>query len=251
MSLSCRDVTKSVKMYVVPHGMSLMGLDLMKEFEVDVDNKVCIVSAQQGVQTADAVQSSAEVQTGSSILGYQHRVTVDPTVPPVRQRLRRLPLAVRDEASARLKELESQEVIERIHASNWVSPIVVGKKRNGSIRICVDMRQVNRAVIKDVYPIPQMEDVMSRLHQSAVYSVFDFKDAYHQVELHPSSKDLTAFITHEGLFRYVRCPFGLTSSGPAFQGIMKDILHGIEGVEVYLDDIVVHAATQRESMTDV
>ena len=137
-------------------------------------------------------------------------------------------------------------MIERIQASTWVSPIVVGKKRNGSIRICVDMRQVNRAVVTDSYPIPHMDDVLSRLHQSSIYSVFDLKDAYHQVILHPSSRDLTAFITHEGLYRYVRCPFGLASSGPAFQGIMSDMLQGIEGVEVYLDDVVVHAATQQE-----
>ena len=125
----------------------------------------------------------------------------------------------------------------------------MGKKRNGSIRICVDMRQVNRAVITDSYPIPHMDDVLSRLHQSSIYSVFDLKDAYHQVVLHPSSRDLTAFITHEGLYRYVRCPFGLASSGPAFQGIMSDMLRGIEGVEVYLDDVVGYTLPHNRNMT--
>ncbi|XP_043234726.1 uncharacterized protein K02A2.6-like [Amphibalanus amphitrite] len=206
---------------------------------------LCLLLSQSGVSSQTAEPAHRD-SVSSPISGYQHEVTIDPTIPPVRQGLRRLPLSVRDEVSARLRELESQGVIERIHASSWVSPIVVGKKRNGSIRICVDMRQVNRAVITDAYPIPHMDDVLSRLHGSAVYSVFDLKDAYHQVELHPRSQDLTAFITHEGLFRYVRCPFGLASSGPAFQGIMNDMLRGIDGVEVYLDDVVVHAATQVE-----
>ena len=131
VNVTCRGVTKQVKMYVVPHGMSLMGLDLMKEFGVDVvDTEVCAVSSQQSGPSSVAVQlSSGGGKVCPSIIGYQHKVTVDPTVPPVRQGLRRLPLAVRDEVGARVKELESQGVIERIQASTWVSPIVVVNPR--------------------------------------------------------------------------------------------------------------------------
>ena len=241
VTMRCKGEASVAKVYVVPHGCGIMGLDLMQTFKVNVvANEVCNL-ASPSKQDDDAAGPAVGL-----IRGYSHRVTVNPAVSPVRQPLRRLPLAIREEVSARLAELERAGVIERVHASQWVSPIVVGRKRDGQIRLCVDLRQVNRAVVTDGYPIPHMEEILHRLQGSHVYSVIDLKDAYHQVNLHPDSRDLTTFITHDGLFRYTRCPFGLASSGPAFQKIMCDMLKGVKGVEVYLDDIVVHGATREE-----
>ena len=245
VTVTCKGETSMAKVYVVPHGCGIMGLDLMQKFKVNVvANEVCNLTCPSKQDEASAGEAAGPA--AGLISGYSHRVTVNPAVPPVRQPLRRLPLAIREEVSARLAELERDGVIERVHASQWVSPIVVGRKRNGQVRLCVDLRQVNRAVVTDGYPIPHMEEILHRLQGSHVYSMIDLKDAYHQVNLHPDSRDLTTFITHEGLFRYMRCPFGLASSGPAFQKIMCDMLKGVKGVEVYLDDIVVHATTREE-----
>ena len=123
---------------------------------------------------------------------------------------------------------------------------MVSRKRNGKVRLCLDLRQVNRAVVTDGYPLPHMDELLHSLQGSSIYTVLDLKDAYNQVELHPDSRNLTAFITHEGLFRYCRVPMGLASSGPCFQRIMEDMLKGIKGVTVYLDDVVVHGATKAE-----
>ena len=243
-----------VNVYVVPHGSAIMGLDLMGTFKVNVvDNEVCNLTCppKQGKPLCETVHprpSPASAAVSGVIQGYQHRVTVsvNPTVCPVRQPLRRLPLAIREEVSARLVELERAGVIERVNASQWVSPIVVGRKRNGQIRLCVDLRQVNRAVVTDGYPILHMEEILHRLQGSKVYSVIDLKDAYHQVNLHPDSREMATFITHEGLFRYTRCPFGLASSRPAFKKSMCDMLKRDRGVEVYLDDIVVHGRSKEE-----
>ena len=228
-----------------------MGLDLMRKFGVNiVDNQVCVVSPAppsplvSGPISGTGPASQPEAQP--AILGYQHRVMVDPDVPPVRQPLRRLPLAVVDEVGARIDELERQGVVEKVSASRWVSPLVVGRKRDGSVRLCVDMRQVNRAVITDGYPLPRIEDVMDRLRGSSVFSRLDLKDAYHQLELHPDSRDLTTFVSHQGLYRYRRVNFGLASAGPCFQRVMASMLKGIPGVETYLDDVLCHASTQSE-----
>ncbi|XP_043190571.1 uncharacterized protein K02A2.6-like [Amphibalanus amphitrite] len=106
------------------------------------------------------------------------------------------------------------------------------------------MRRVNKAVITDGYPLPRIEDVLDRLSGSQVFSRLDLKDAYHQLELHPDSRDLTTFVSHLGLFRFTRVNFGLASAGPCFQKVMASMLEGIPGVEVYLDDILVHARSQ-------
>ncbi|XP_043198714.1 uncharacterized protein K02A2.6-like [Amphibalanus amphitrite] len=90
----------------------------------------------------------------------------------------------------------------------------------------------------------RIEDVLDRLSGSQVFSRLDLKDAYHQLELHPDSRDLTTFVSHLGLFRFTRVNFGLASAGPCFQKVMASMLEGIPGVEVYLDDILVHARSQ-------
>ncbi|XP_043216447.1 uncharacterized protein K02A2.6-like [Amphibalanus amphitrite] len=255
VQVSCRGKTELVKVYVVPSGRALMGLDLMKVFDVCiVGNRVCSVSTNptrvsppepvQPTSPPDEPPASPGVQP--AILGYQHRVTVDPGVPPVRQPLRRLPLAVLDAVSARIDELEAQGVVEKVSASPWISPLVVGRKRDGAIRLCVDMRRVNQAVITDGHPLPRIEDVLDRLRGSLMFSRLDLKDAYHQLELHPDSQNLTTFVSHKGLYRFRRVNFGLASAGPCFQRVMTSMLEGIPGVEVYLDDIIIHAPSQAE-----
>ena len=268
VSVKCKGKSACVPVYVVDCGRALMGLDMMRVFGVNiVNNSVCAVSPESSNQsslppaerTSDeppaspSLSASPRVSPSSSqpeaqpaILGYLHRVTVDPTVSPVRQPLRRLPLAVVDEVSKRLDELEQQGVIEKVSASTWVSPLVVGRKRDGRIRLCVDMRCANRAVITDVYPLPRIEDVLDRLSGSLLFSRIDLTDAYHQLELHPDSRDLTTFVSHQGLYRFRRVNFGLASAGPCFQRVMEAVLKGIPGVEVYLDDILIHASSQAQ-----
>ena len=251
VTVSCNGRMERTCVYIVPQGRALMGLDMMKLFRVNiVDSKVCNVSAAPPFHPGPAPDQpsppSEPPESQPAILGYQHRVKVNPEITPARQPLRRLPLAVVDEVGERLNQLESQGVIEKVSASSWVSPLVVGRKRDGSVRLCVDMRQVNRAVVTDGYPLPRIQDVLDRLSGSQVFSRLDLKDAYHQLELHPDSRDLTTFTSHQGLYRFRRVNFGLASAGPCFQRVMTSMLDGIPGVEVYLDDIICHAPSQGE-----
>ena len=185
----------SVTVYVVPHGVPIMGLDVMSVLGVNVvNNTVCHVS--QDLPSTPAPASGPEdgaADAPAPILGFEHRVTVNPDIPPVRQPPRRLPWAIRDQVNARISELERQGVIEPVTASEWVSPLVVGRKRNGDLRLCVDLRQVNRAVVTDGYPLPHMEDMLHNLRGSDWYTKLDLKDAYHQVVLNEASRNLTGF----------------------------------------------------------
>ena len=177
------------------------------------------------------------------IKGYQHRIILKPDAKPTAYRLRRLPLAVRDEVSAELQRLLDADVIERVDASEWVSPLVVSRKPSGQIRLCVDLRGPNSQIVAEVHPLPTIEELQSRLLGS-VYSKIDLQSAYHQLELHSDSRDVTAFITHEGLMRFKRVPFGLVSAGSAFQHLLDDLLHGIPGCGHYLDDILISGSSQ-------
>ena len=101
--------------------------------------------------------------------GYAHEPRMDPMIPLVIQRCRRLPLALRDEVSAELKRLQAQGIIEPIDSCPWISNLVVVRKKTGSIRLCVDLRKANKAVISDKYRLPTVDELASQFHSSKVH----------------------------------------------------------------------------------
>lgn len=177
---------------------------------------------------------------------FVYRVKTETTVTPVQQKLRRLPLSARDKVSHELRKLEVTGVIEKIDASEWVSPIVVAWKKTGEIRLCVDLRKPNQAVVIDSHPLPHPEEIFHQLTGMTVFSKLDLSSAYHQMELAEESRDLIAFMTHDGLFRFKRVCFGLASAAAAFQKMLSTVLKGCRGTVHYLDDILVAGISQKE-----
>ncbi|CAM4605479.1 unnamed protein product [Caretta caretta] len=167
-------------------------------------------------------------------------------VMPVRQKLRRLPFSVREAVSEELRKLVQKDIIEEIDSSEWVSPIVVMQKKGGGICLCVDLRERNKAVVIDSHPLPHIEEVLAELRGAKMFSTLDFQSSYYQVMLHEDSRDLTAFITHEGLFRFKHVPYSLTSAPSVFQKKMSLILKNQHGVQCYLDDIIMFGNTSEE-----
>ena len=123
----------------------------------------------------------------------------------------------------------------------WVNPVVIVPKNNGKIRLFVDMRQANQAIImRRRYPIPTVDEVLHTMNGSKVFSKLDLKWGYHQLELSPGSREITTFATPGGLFRYKRLLFGVCSASEQYQHEIASGLAGIEGVENISDDIVVN-----------
>ena len=237
--VEARGLSVPASLYVVEGSVALLGRDLQKLLQVSIVHG----------STVCAVADPSDEPEGCwlpCIKGVVHRPRVVEGAAPVQQKLRPLPLALREEVDVHLKDLEDQGVIERIDSSAWISPIVVSRKRNGKLRLCVDLREVNEAIETSGYPIPDMEEMLNKLSGSVMFSCLDLKAAYHQLSLHEDARDLTAFVTHSGLFRYVRCPYGLKSLPQCFQKVMETLLQGLQGVQVYLDDVIVCGRTQEE-----
>lgn len=112
--------------------------------------------------------------------------------------------------------------------------------------MCVDMREPNRAVVPDSLPLPLIKDLLSKLCGSRMYSTLDLKSAYHQLELHTESRELTAFITHEGLYQTYRVPYGQGSALTAFQKVMTNILSGLQEVQCYMDNVIIYGSSQAD-----
>lgn len=125
-------------------------------------------------------------------------------------------------------------------------PTFVAWKKTGKIRLCVDLRKTNQAIVIDGYPLPHLEEMFHRLTGMIVFSKLDLSSVYHQMELAEVSRDFTAFITHDGLYRYKGVCFDLAGAAAAFQKILSAVLKGRQGPVYYLDDILVAGISQKD-----
>src|SRR6218665_441189 len=159
---------------------------------------------------------------------------------PVRQALRRQPLSMLPEIDRQVEDMLKQGIVEP-SASEWESNVVMVKKKDGSMRFCVDYRQLNLKTRKDAHPLPLIRESLDTLGGARWYSTFDLRAGYHQMALHPRDKHKTAFVTRRGSFQFKVLPFGLCNSPASFCRLMNLILAGLnyDICLVYLDDIIV------------
>ncbi len=170
---------------------------------------------------------------------------IDPSVRPVAQLLRRIPFNLRRAVERKIKELMDMDIIEPVSGPTpWVNPVVIVPKSNSEIRLCLDMRQANRAIVRERYPIPTVDEILQGINGSIIFSKLDLKWGYHQLELSPESREITTFAVHNGVYRYKRLIFGVSSASEQNQHEIANALAGIEGVENISDDIIVHAGDQ-------
>ena len=153
------------------------------------------------------------------------------------QPVRRTPFSLRDKV---------KEKVEVEGPTPWVSPVVVVPKQNDEIRLCVDMRRANEAIIRERYPTPTVDEVLQNLNQSTVFSKLDPRWGYHQLELHPDSRSITTFTSHCGLCGYKRLMFGISSAPEVYQHVIQQALQGCEGIANISDDIIIPGRNSEE-----
>ncbi|XP_044760910.1 uncharacterized protein K02A2.6-like [Coccinella septempunctata] len=193
------------------------------------------------------VNNTTKYTTFPKIKDITVKLSIDHTIKPVKQPLRRIPIAVEAQVEEKLKEALQNDIIEHVTGpSEWISPIVVIFKPGGDIRLCVDMRRANQAILRENYPLPTFESFMTKLKNAKLFSKLDLVSAYHQLELHEESRAITTFITHKGMFRYKRLMFGVNSAPEIFQRTLEGILSPCENCLNYLDDIIVFGSTEEE-----
>ena len=187
-------------------------------------------------------QQFSEVFSGiGKLKSKQVTLHLDPKVKPVAQPLRRTPFNLQEKVEKKIQELLDCDIIEEVDGPTpWVNPVVSIPKADGDIRLCIDMRQANEAILHGRYPIPTVDELLHSMNGSKIFSKLDLKWGYHQLELSRESSQITSFMTHKGLYRYKRLLFGVSSASELYQHEISTALAGIEGVDNISDDIIVH-----------
>nr|DAA65004.1 TPA_exp: gag-pol protein [Drosophila sechellia] len=177
--------------------------------------------------------------------GLPVKLSIDPDIKPVQQPMRRIPIALEEKVIGKLEEALALDIIEPVIGhSQWISPMVMTFKENGDLRICIDMRLANKAILRENYPLPIFETFMTKLRGAKYFSRLDLKYAYHQLELDEASRAITTFITPRGLFRYKRLMFGVNSAPEIFQRRLEELLAPCRNVLNYIDDIIIFGTNE-------
>lgn len=161
-------------------------------------------------------------------------------LPPTKVAYRRIPSVYRAEIDDQLQWLLKKNIV-RPSNSPWSAPIVMAKKKDNSLRMCIDYRKLNEKTIKDSFPLPHISEILDSLSECTQFSTIDLSSGYLQVPLKEDDCKKTAFVTHRGLYEYTRLPFGVCNGPATFSRLMSSVLEGMIGHRclVYLDDIIV------------
>ena len=125
--------------------------------------------------------------------------------------------------------------------SDFASPVVLVKKKDGSIHYCYDFRQVNAVTRKDGYPLQRVTEMIDTLAEARIFTTIDLKSGYHQIEMYPDDIPKTAFITQFGLYEWKVLHFGVCNGPATFQRLMNLLMSGLtwKTIKVYLDEVIV------------
>ncbi|XP_058810989.1 uncharacterized protein K02A2.6-like [Topomyia yanbarensis] len=179
--------------------------------------------------------------------GVKVRFSVDQTIPPERNAYYNVPAAYREAAKCRLKEMESSGIIERVTSPpDWISGLSAVPKGKDDFRLVVNMRAPNKAIKRQYYRLPLIEDMKVKLYGAKFFSKLDLSNAYYHLELHAESRDLTTFLAEDGMYRFTRLMFGVNCAPEIFQQEMCRILEPVKNKIVYIDDILLFAESLEE-----
>ncbi len=241
----------SLLFYIVPTGTQSIlsraaceSLNLVRLVQVqEISNVTNVPDKKNNAWTTEF----ADVFAGLGCLPGKHEILVDETVPPVVHPCRRIPFLLHNDLKAELDRMLEMGVIAKVEKpTDWVSSIVVVKKKNGKLRICLDPRDLNRAIKRQHYKLPTREEVMAKFAGAKVFSKLDASQGFWQMELDEKSSYLCTFNTPFGRYRFKRLAFGIASAPEVYHKAIHELFEGIANVDTTMDDIIIWGKDQKE-----
>ena len=177
-------------------------------------------------------------------------IDVVPGATPASITLYRMTPVELKELKLQLQELLEKQFI-RPSVSPWGAPVLFVKKKDGTLRLCIDYRQLNKLTIKNKYPLPRIDDLFDQLKGASIFSKIDLRSGYHQLRIKDVDLHKMAFRTRYGHYEFLVMPFGLTNAPAAFMDLMNHVFRPYvdQFVVVFIDDILVYSKDQENHDT--
>ncbi|GJR68584.1 putative nucleotidyltransferase, ribonuclease H [Tanacetum coccineum] len=177
----------------------------------------------------------------------EFRIDLVPGAAPVARAPYRLAPSEMKELAEQLQELTDKGFI-RPSSSPWGAPVLFVKKKDGSFRMCIDYRELNKLTVKNRYPLPRIDDLFDQLQGSSIYSKIDLRSGYHQLRVREEDILKTAFRTRYGHYEFQVMPFGLTNAPAVFMDLMNRVCKPYldKFVIVFIDDILIYSKSKKE-----
>lgn len=184
-------------------------------------------------------ETHKQLFVGLGCLPNMHTIKLDPAVQPVVHPPRRVPVSLRDRVKTELQRMEQMGVIvKQTEPTEWVNSMVTVVKP-GKVRICIDPKDLNRAIKREHFPMKTVDEVVSNMTGAKVFSKLDATSGFWQIRLDEESSRLCTFNSPFGRYRFTRLPFGIKSAPEVYQRIMSQMVEDIEGAEAIMDDILI------------
>ena len=244
--LALKDRFHQGNILIVKRGLaSVLGRDFLEALCISLDLGSRQISTMDTKVSLSDFPKLTDPSLGT-FPNYAHRIRIQDGAIPKVTRCRPVPLHRRQAVYKEIKDMDEAGIWERVTTSQWAHPLVSVPKADQGVRITSDLSALNKYVIPERYPLPHIKDLFLEMAGSKIFSKLDLKKGFYHIQLNSDSRDLTTTITPLGLRRYCRLPMGLTDSSAIFQRLIHQILSGCDGCIVYVDDIIIHAATPEE-----
>ncbi|UYV65814.1 hypothetical protein LAZ67_3005530, partial [Cordylochernes scorpioides] len=227
-----------------PAEVNLMEESEQKEHEepqFQINENLAYTEKEQLKQVLERYEDLFSSGLGRSNLA-KHRIDTE-NAKPIKHKPYRVSAKEREIIKEQIDEMLRDGII-RPSSSPWSFPVILVKKRDGKYRFCVDYRKLNDVTVKDVYPIPRIDEVLDTLQGSKYFSAIDLKSGYWQVEVEEKDKEKTAFTTAHGLYEFNVMPFGLCNAPATFERNMENMLGNLRWqiCLCYLDDVIIYSS---------
>ena len=198
------------------------------------------------VKDVDILEKNDDLFQGIGCLKTYYKIKLKDDVTPIVHAPRKIPFPLIDEFKTLLGQMVKEKIICKVeYPTDWVNSIVLVRKPNGSLRICLDPKDLNKSIRREHYQLPTFDEISYKLRDAKYFSTLDAMSGFWQILLDKNSSDLCTFATPYGRYKFLRLPYGLNCAPEVFHRKFKEVFD-IEGVEIYIDDILIYGKTVEE-----
>ncbi|KFM57554.1 Transposon Ty3-I Gag-Pol polyprotein, partial [Stegodyphus mimosarum] len=225
---------------------AILGLPTLQK--LNLVQRICTVNPESSEKLPESLNGYQDLFKGiGNLTGYTYHIKLKPEAVGKIEPCRKIPLSLLNPLKKELARMEKDGIIKKVNKpTEFVNSLVIVRKKDGNLRVCLDPQYLNQNILREHYHIPTFEEISSQMSNAKVFSILDANKAFWQIKLSDSSCELTTFNTPFGRYCFLRLPYGLCSSPEVFHRSFSEIFSDIEGVQIYIDDLLVWGKDKQE-----